>query len=124
MASSLVCLGHAPIGLARFTEAIASETEALTLYEILMTERLGDPRRRRRIFYAHFYLGLAEGGSDRPSLGKFAGANKQFKAALTQMETPIASDRVINLNPAVDTANLLYALIFDELRLEQCPPSG
>src|SRR5262249_42714447 len=68
LAISLSNLGYFKSRLARFDEAMADEKEALDIFRTLQWKSEAD--HRTRMFTTLYYLGMIEGGGDRPSMGK------------------------------------------------------
>ena len=88
----LVNLGYFESRLTRFDQAIAHGAEGLSVVRALLAERSEDADMRRRLFNALYFLGLAEGAGDRPSLGRIAEAIKLDEEALTAMGVLVAAD--------------------------------
>ncbi len=92
LATNLVSLGHFQGRLTRFSEAAATEAEALGRLRALAAERPLNTEMRRRVFNCSYYLALVEGAADRPSEGNFAKGIERFEEALAELGVQIEAD--------------------------------
>ena len=120
LGSSLVNMGYAQAGLTQFDKAEVAAREGIALLEELAAERPGDVKLKRRIFYGHFYLGVALGANDRPSAGRATEAIEQYRIAIAIMDSIASADGhdKASRNDAGLVRTLLASLLIEQGEIE------
>jgi predicted Ser/Thr protein kinase/tetratricopeptide (TPR) repeat protein len=90
--TTLVMFGETNRRAARFPEAVAAETEALTMFRPIAAEHPREPWYQRWVFTTLVLMGDALGGTDAPGLEKFAEAADRYREAIDVLDPLVEAD--------------------------------